>query len=92
MLGMESVPIRLLNQDTASVLARVERGATVEITNRGRVIARITPAEPNELADLIARGRVTPATNTAPITVPSGEVDTSVDTAAIVSELREERL
>lgn len=88
---MDSVPIRQLNQDTASVLGRVEHGATVEITNRGRVIARIVPAEPGELDDLVARGRVTPATNTAPITMPAGAVDTSVDTAAIVSEQREER-
>jgi prevent-host-death family protein len=88
---MESVPIRVLNQDTASVLAKVERGATVEITNRGHVIARIVPAEPNELADLVARGRITPATDTAPITMPPGAVDTSVDSAAVVSELREER-
>jgi prevent-host-death family protein len=88
---MESVPIRQLNQDTASVLGKVEHGATVEITNRGRVIARIIPAEAGELDDLVARGRVTPATNTTPITMPSGAVDASIDAAAIVSEQREER-
>ena len=88
---MEIVPIRELNQDTASVLSRVERGATVEVTNRGRVIARIVPAEPNELSSLVARGRVVPATNTSPVTMPPGAVDPSVDTAEIVSEQREER-
>ncbi|MGQ0774250.1 MAG: type II toxin-antitoxin system Phd/YefM family antitoxin [Pseudonocardiales bacterium] len=35
------VPLRVLNQDTASVMARVERGETVEITRRGKVIGRI---------------------------------------------------
>lgn len=89
---MERVPIRLLNQDTASVMATVERGATVEITNRGKVIARIVPAEPRPLDDLIARGRVIPATNTAPLSMPSGDLDMETDSTRLVSELREERL
>jgi len=44
------IPIRTLNQDTADVLARVERGETVEITNRGRPIARIVPVTADTMA------------------------------------------
>jgi prevent-host-death family protein len=43
---VESIPVRQLNQDTAGVLARVERGESLEITSRGRAIARLVPATP----------------------------------------------
>jgi prevent-host-death family protein len=92
MLDVEQIPIRVLNQDTASVLARVERGEVVEITNRGRRIARIVPVEPSELDDLVARGRIIPATGKDMLPMPTGPVDTAIDSADIVSELRDERL
>jgi len=89
---MEQIPIRVLNQDTASVLARVERGDVVEITNRGRRIARIVPVESSELDDLVARGRIIPATAKGVPPMPAGPIDATIDSADVVSELREERL
>ena len=89
---MEQIPIRILNQDTASVLARVEHGEVVEITNRGRRIARIVPIESNELDHLVARGRVVSATAKGPIPMPTGLVDTTIDSTDVISELREDRL
>jgi prevent-host-death family protein len=79
----------MLNQDTASVLARVQRGQTVEITSRGRAIARIVPMRSTPLHDLVARGRVIAATRRGPIPEPEGDV--GVDSATIVSELRDDR-
>lgn len=67
---MGAIPIRTLNQDTASVLARVERGESLEITRRGRVIGRIVPVARGELHDLIEAGKVIPATVTDIWTVP----------------------
>lgn len=64
----------------------------MEITNRGRVVARITPVVANELESLIERGRVVPATISGRIPFPVGDVDTINDSARIVSELREERV
>jgi prevent-host-death family protein len=89
---MELIPMRVLNQETASVLARVEHGEIVEITNRGRRIARIVPIESTELDDLVMRGRILPATSKRPIPMPTGPVDTTIDSADVISELREERL
>jgi prevent-host-death family protein len=68
---MEQIPIRTLNQDTAGVLARVERGEAVEITNRGRPIARIVPVDADPLSDLVAAGVVLPPTITGPLTPPA---------------------
>ncbi|MDY7091297.1 MAG: type II toxin-antitoxin system prevent-host-death family antitoxin, partial [Actinomycetota bacterium] len=53
---MDRIPIRSLNQDTAGVLARVEQGETVEITNRGRLVARIVPVGVDSLDELVNTG------------------------------------
>ena len=90
---MDSIPVRQLNQDTAGVLARVERGETLEITSRGRPIARIVPAPAtglDEMQDLIAAGRVVPATLSAPFVPPEGLVDDDADSGALLSSLRDE--
>jgi prevent-host-death family protein len=87
---MEQIPIRVLNQNTADVLRRVERGETVEITNRGKPIARIVPATRGELDDLIAAGRMIPATITGPIPMPTHTAKPGSDAGALLSALRDE--
>lgn len=89
---MEQVPIRELNQQTASVLARVQHGETIEITNRGKAIARIIPAAGSgELDDWVAVGKAIPATNTGPIPMPQGEVDPTADAGELIRMLRDEQ-
>ncbi|WP_043606429.1 MULTISPECIES: type II toxin-antitoxin system prevent-host-death family antitoxin [Protofrankia] len=87
---MEQVPIRVLNQDTAGVLARVERGETIEITRHGRVIGRIVPATSGELDDLIAAGKVSPATITGPFTAPKGPRISGPEAGELIRQLRDE--
>ncbi len=44
---MASVGVRELKQHTSEVLRRVrENGETIEVTFRGRVVARLVPVEP----------------------------------------------
>jgi prevent-host-death family protein len=87
---MEQIPIRSLNQDTAGVLARVERGETVEITNRGRAVARIVPVAADTMADLISAGIVVPPTVTGPFTIPTVPAAPGPDAGEFVSLLRDE--
>ena len=87
---MEQIPIRNLNQDTAGVLARVERGEVVEITNRGRLIARIVPVSDDPLADLIADGTLTPPTISAPFLLPKVPAETGSEAGELISKLRDE--
>ncbi len=89
-MGMEQVPVRQLNQDTASVLARVEKGETVEITSRGKPIARIIPVTHGELDDLVAAGRVIPATSREPFTMPTIKAPPGADAGQLIRELRDE--
>jgi len=87
---VERIPIRELNQDTAGVLARVEHGETVEITNRGRPVARIVPVSEDSMADLVAAGVVTPATVTGPIPLPTIDGPPGEDAGELLSGMRDE--
>ena len=48
--------MRELSQRTAQVLARVRAGETVEITDRGKPVARIVPATADRYDQLVAAG------------------------------------
>jgi len=87
---VEQIPIRVLNQHTASVLARVKSGETVEVTERGRLIARIVPASGGELDDLVAAGRVIPATDHTPFEMPTIMAPPGSDAGALIRQLRDE--
>lgn len=58
-----SVGLRDLRHHTSEVLARVRHGETVDVTEHGRLIARIIPVGEREptpiLARLVAAGRAT---------------------------------
>ena len=60
-----TVGLRELRHHTSDVLTRVRHGETVDVTDRGQLIARIVPAsEPSPtpiLARLVASGRATRA-------------------------------
>jgi prevent-host-death family protein len=87
---MEQVAIRTLNQHTTDVIARVERGEVVEITNRGRPVARIVPVATDTMADLVAEGVALPPTITGPIPMPTVATAPGSEAGALVSELRDE--
>jgi prevent-host-death family protein len=60
-----SVGLRELRHNTSEVLARVRRGETVDVTEYGRLVARIIPVEEREPAPVLDRlaaaGRLRPA-------------------------------
>ncbi|WP_133875464.1 type II toxin-antitoxin system Phd/YefM family antitoxin [Paractinoplanes brasiliensis] len=87
---MDRIPIRSLNQDTAGVLARVEQGETVEITNRGRPIARIVPVDVDPLEELVRTGALTPPTVTLPFAMPTGAQPADQEAGDLISALRDE--
>lgn len=51
-----------LNQQTARVLARVEAGEQITVTDRGRPIAQLTPVPSDRRARRLATGALRPAT------------------------------
>ena len=60
----ETVGVRELRQNLSAYLRRVAAGEALRVTERGRAVAVLGPLPPEDhpLADLIASGRVTPAT------------------------------
>jgi prevent-host-death family protein len=86
---MEQVPVRKLNQDTATVLRLVEDGETVEVTRDGRPIARIVPIAEAGLEDLVTSGKVAPATIHEPIRMPTVAAPADQEAGRLVSELRD---
>lgn len=90
---MERIGVRELRQHASQYLHRVQQGETVEVTQRGRPVARLVPLDPvsTERERLIAAGRLRPAR--APfalpdrVPLPSG----APDTGTILDDVREDR-
>jgi prevent-host-death family protein len=60
---MTSVGIRELRQNASAVIRRVAAGESVEVTDRGRPVARIVPLRAAGVLDqLVAEGGATEAT------------------------------
>ncbi|WP_193106113.1 type II toxin-antitoxin system Phd/YefM family antitoxin [Brachybacterium sp. FME24] len=78
-----------LNQQTARVLARVEAGEDVTVTDRGRPIARITPVESDRRARRIAGGALRPAAQNGIPAISSPLRDWS--TQQMIEDMRGER-
>lgn len=58
----ESVGIRALQQNASAVVARAKAGEIVEITERGRPVARLVPLSQGSIEDKIRAGLIRPAT------------------------------
>ncbi len=53
--------MRELSQRTAKIMALVRAGQTVEVTDRGEIVARIVPAVDDRYDQLVAAGVIRPA-------------------------------
>jgi prevent-host-death family protein len=59
---MATVGVRELRQRASELLRRVERGETIEVTDRGRPVAVLAPIpDRGSLAELRASGQLDPA-------------------------------
>lgn len=75
--GVTRVGVRELNQHTSKYIAMVKDGETIEVTERGRLVARLVPAPQTGtvLDELVAAGRVTPPTTSWDELSPPGGAD-----------------
>jgi len=85
---MSRVGIRELQRNASAVIRRVARGDRVEITDRGRAVARLVPLVREDLcARLAAEGRLVRGTGDllalgAPVRPPRGKATASSRLAA----------
>lgn len=91
---MERIGVRELRQHASRYLDRVKAGETVEVTERGRLVAMLVPPEPATSARerLVASGRLIPASRPVRLPEPTPKRRGSPDTATALDELREDRL
>lgn len=90
---MERIGVRELRQHASRYLSRVKAGETVEVTERGQLVALLVPPDPATSARerLVAAGRLIPAAR--PLRLPRRVAARpgTPDTGAILDELREDR-
>lgn len=87
MCYMQRIGLRELRQNASRYLAQVARGETVEVTQRGRLVARIVPAGEDTWDELIVRGDVLPATSSDDL-LSESPVDYGVNASAELEKLR----
>ena len=89
---MLRIGVRELRQNASRYLAKVKAGETIEVTERGVLVARLVPLQSSESARarLIATGKLIPADGPqhlpAPIRVEGPSTGQALD------ELRQDRL
>jgi prevent-host-death family protein len=92
---MRRVGIRELRQNASEYVRRAEAGETIEVTDRGRPVARLSPLPGAEsiLDRLIAEGKATPARgdlrNLGPPPPPSPGAR---PLSEIIEEMREDKI
>jgi prevent-host-death family protein len=88
---MERIGVRELRQHASRYLARVRAGETIEVTDRGRPVARLVPVGQPSWQDLIDAGKVIPAEDPGDILdlqpIPAGDGPTLSE---ILQQLRDE--
>jgi prevent-host-death family protein len=86
------IGVRELNQQTSRILERVRAGEVVEITDRGRPVARLIPVRdlPQPLDRLVAEGRANPPDFSGPIPEPMSLGDPNLDVASALAAMRDE--
>ena len=87
---MDRIGIRELRQHASTYVAKVKAGETVEVTERGELVALLVPPLPATTARerLIAAGRLLPAHG--PLVLPRRR-RAAQTTAAVLHDLREDR-
>jgi prevent-host-death family protein len=84
---MERIGVRELRQNASRYLARVANGEPIEVTDRGRPVARLVPVPSGEsaLAELIVSGRLKSTETDSDLEAPE---DFGIDATARLIEMR----
>jgi prevent-host-death family protein len=81
--------IRELRQNASDLIRRVIEGETIEVTDRGRPVARIVPLHGRSVMDqLVAEGRATAARNDLLKLKPFPPVSGKRPLSEVLSDLR----
>ena len=82
------IGVRELRQHASRYLALVRQGEVVEVTDRGRLVARLVPAEADTWDEMVAAGEVILAEADSDL-LDERPVDYGISASAELSRLRE---
>jgi prevent-host-death family protein len=87
---MKRIGIRELNQHASRVIDRVRNGEVIEVTDRGRPVARVVPIteSPALLGRLVQEGRAVPPEARGKIPVPAVAGDPEQSASDEVAQAR----
>ncbi len=96
--SMRSIGVRELRQNASKYLRLVEAGETIEVTDRGRPVAHLTPLEEPKpktraeeiIEDLTRRGLLIPAKEPWPPPPPLEPTPGKPTLSEILAEMRED--
>lgn len=86
---MERIGVRELRQHASRYLARVATGETLEVTDRGRPVALLVPAQRDPWQELVASGQVLVATGEGDL-VGEAPMDYGIEASAGLAAMRDQ--
>lgn len=86
---MERIGVRELRQNASRYLDRVAAGETIEVTQRGELVARLVPPTVDPWAAMIAAGDVIPARLPHSTVLAEPPHDHAVDLSKVLADMRE---
>jgi len=90
---MERIGVRELRQHASRYLSRVKAGETVEVTERGQLVALLVPPDPatSSRDRLVAAGRLIPAAPPLRLPPRGSPAPGISDTGTVLDDLRKDR-
>ncbi len=85
---MTAIGVRELRQNASKYLARVQAGETIEVTARGKVVARLVPAVEDAWGELLDAGRISPPSG--PDVLKIEPLEATANASAELPALRED--
>jgi prevent-host-death family protein len=85
---VERIGVRELRQHASRYLARVAKGETLEVTDRGRPVAMLVPVRGDEWQRLLAGGQVTAPTDEGDV-LDEAPSDYGIDASGGLAAIRE---
>ncbi|MCL2394404.1 MAG: type II toxin-antitoxin system prevent-host-death family antitoxin [Acidimicrobiaceae bacterium] len=86
---MERIGVRELRQHASRYVARVAKGETIEVTDRGRPVALLVPNPGDQWELLIASGQVLPASGEGDL-ADEEPGDYGIDASGELAAMRED--
>jgi len=84
---MDRIGVRELRQNASRYLARVADGESIEVTDRGRLVAMLVPVRGDRWLDLVARGQILPAEGDGTV-LDEVPVDYGIDASGRLEAMR----